>query len=767
MGFNTVRVDGAWLPLDPVPNLERHREHDIELLISDLEAPKSSQSIAPELLRRALSLGGGSIHMPGEEEKIFSQHLHCPRCEQGFAPLDPRLFSFNSRHGACPACEGIGTERRLNVDCLVGPTEAPLRESLFRFSRAPHWKGWLKNTLRKMEEFWVQRLGVTPDLSFDALKPDIREMILRGKPGSLKGLIPLVEGLDEDESNWNEARQFFRDEPCAACGGQRLNGQARAVRVKGWTIGELVHQNLVDFERTWKGLEFDPREKPIAQPVWKEIAERIRFLREVGLDYLALDRAGDTLSGGETQRIRLAAQLGSNLRGVCYILDEPTIGLHPIDNERLLESLDKLKSKGNTIVVVEHDAETMRRADALIELGPGAGRDGGRIVAQGSFSDLCRDPATLTGRWFGSSTAVSLRNPERAPPGGGGWLEVHGARARNLKGIHARIPLAAVTCVTGVSGAGKSTLVNEVVGEGLKERLGKRYRGCGVQLEDMTGHEAIRRVLEVDHNPIGRTPRSIPATYVGVWDDIRKLFALLPEARARGYSPGRFSFNVKGGRCEVCKGQGEARVEMHFLPDVFVPCETCGGKRFNEETLAVRFKEMHIADVLGMTIEEGAGLFEAFPRIRGPMKILRDLGLGYLTLGQPSPSLSGGEAQRIKLAGEVGNHRVHTLYILDEPTTGLHRADVKRLLDVLDALTSQGHTVLVVEHNLDFIWASDWIIDLGPGSGDRGGRVVAEGRPEEILGRSKQSATARALRNHLKDSGLPGRKGRSRVTRQG
>ena len=753
MGYETVRVDGALLPLKPVPVLERHREHDIEVLVPGVESRDLPRSELEEKVRQALALGGGTLHLEGRESKVFSEHLYCPHCHQGLAPLDPRLFSFNSRHGWCPACNGIGSAKRLNVERLAGPSDVPLKHGLLQLLRTVGKGDGIATQAKRLERYWIEALGVNPELSFSSLAPKVRETILQGSEGKMQGLLSLLGQVTEDDKAWSALEPFFDDVPCSQCKGQRLNPQARSVFFKEWTLGDLIHMSVSDFRKEWRTFKFAQHEIPIAGPISKEITERLAFLKEVGLDYLALDRSGDTLSGGETQRIRLASQLGSNLRGVCYILDEPTIGLHPTDNERLLDSLGQLKKKGNTIIVVEHDTETMKRADTLIELGPGAGRAGGLLVAEGSFNTLCHDPRTLTGQWFGKPLGELFNIPPARKPGEAGWLEVFGAKARNLKNLHVRIPLGMLTCITGVSGAGKSTLLNEVIYRGLTDRLGRRYGGYNPAIEGMSGHEAIHRVMEVDHNPIGRTPRSIPGTYVGVWDEIRKLFASLPEAKARGFSPGRFSFNVKSGRCETCKGQGEVRVEMHFLPDVYVPCESCGGARFNTETLAVTFKGKTIADVLAMTIDEAAGHFEAFPRIAGPLRILSDLGLGYLTLGQPSPTLSGGEAQRIKLAGELGNLRIPTLYILDEPTTGLHRADVKRLLDVLRALTANGHTLLVIEHNMDFVWASDYVVDLGPGSGEQGGRIVAQGTPEEIVRKPGRSATARALSAYRKDDG--------------
>ncbi|MEJ2169112.1 MAG: excinuclease ABC subunit UvrA [Desulfobacterales bacterium] len=658
-GFKEARIDGKTIALDEGMALSRYHEHTIELVVGRLPSTNLDQ-----LVTKALKEGNGSLILTDRSanEEVFSLSGICPACGIGLEPLDPRLFSFNSKQGACRHCGGLG---------VSGYSETEDEEPV----------------------------GITV---------------------------------------------------CDKCGGSRLKPQALAVKVGGHSIWDLVQLPARDMFAVIKKLKFSARQRPVAEPVVAEILTRLSLLNQLGLSYLSLARSGDTLSGGEAQRVRLAAQLGSNLTGVCYILDEPTIGLHARDNRILIDALQTLRDRGNSILVVEHDEETIRAADTIIDLGPGAGRDGGRVVATGTLSELKRVKSSITGALLDGqprkivSQLRSCKNTE--------CVTVQGAVTNNLKNIRVDFPLGRLICVTGVSGSGKSSLLKETLYKGLRNRLLKKQYPAGA-CKDIKGWRYLQRVLEVDHSPIGRTPRSVPASYVGFLGDIRKLFSMTPAARARGYKPGRFSFNVAEGRCDACKGQGRPKVEMSFLPDVYVPCEVCRGKRYNKETLAVQYKGKNIADVLEMTFAEAVRFFSAVPAIRRAVQFVCDVGLGYLCLGQPSPTLSGGEAQRIKLAKQlVKRTNGHTLYVLDEPTTGLHLADIQRLIGVLQALADEGNTVAIIEHNMEVIKEADYIIDLGPEGGDEGGRIVATGSPQEILKHADKSHTARCFAKYLKGS---------------
>ncbi|MEK7367523.1 MAG: excinuclease ABC subunit UvrA, partial [candidate division NC10 bacterium] len=704
-GFVRARVDGTLRELEQPIELDKQKKHTIEVVVDRLVVkPDVARRLADSLeIATRLAEGIVTVSVADGPELTFSEKLACITCGVSYPEISPRVFSFNNPHGACPACGGLGTQVDGRSDAALASTE----------------EGFLGSSARYLDRRYKET-------SSSRVREAIEEYVER----------------------------LYSIRPCKACGGARLRKESLAIKVAGLSIAEVTRMSVKEGLAFFEGLRLSEKDQEIARRILKEIRERLGFLVNVGLEYLTLDRTAATLAGGEGQRIRLATQIGSSLVGVLYILDEPSIGLHQRDNVRLLNTLKRLRDLGNTVIVVEHDEETIRSADHVIDLGPGAGVSGGQVVVAGPPEAIMASPRSLTGRYLARELQIPV--PPRRRPHTGLYLTIVGAREHNLKGIDVEIPLGLFTCVTGVSGSGKSTLVSEILRKALAAELYGSREEPGAH-DKILGVERLDKVIEIDQAPIGRTPRSNPATYTGVFSFIRELYALTPDARVRGYKPGRFSFNVKGGRCEACEGDGILRIEMHFLPDIYVTCEVCRGKRYNRETLEILYKGKSIADVLDMTVAEALGFFEKIPRIREKLQTLHDVGLGYIKLGQSATTLSGGEAQRVKLSRELSKRATgRTLYILDEPTTGLHFHDIRQLLEVLHRLTDAGNTVLVIEHNLDVIKTADWIIDLGPEGGDAGGRVVATGTPEEVAA-GPGSYTGQFLRRVLDGRGLPAR----------
>ena len=741
-GFLRARVDGVLRALDDEIQLDKRRNHTIEVVVDRLLVKRGIEKRLEAAIEVATKLSSGLVLVAvvNGEERLYSQKLACTVCGTSVAQLEPRSFSFNSPYGACPECHGLGSRWTFDPSKVIADASKPLLDG----GLGPGAGSW---TMQQELETLAKRTKINLKTPFEKLSKAARTVLLNGADGAPGILGILQQAYDNSTEGYREwLTDYMSPVECAECGGKRLQRASLAVQVKNFSIVEFTALPVARALVTVRNWEFGEREMQIAGRVLDEIRRRLEFLSAVGLDYLSLERSAATLSGGEAQRIRLATQIGSKLRGVLYVLDEPSIGLHPRDNGRLLETLAHLRDMGNTVLVVEHDAETIERADYVIDLGPGAGRLGGNLVAAGNPKAIARNTQSLTGQYLSGAQEIPVPRERRAP--GENQLRIRGARHHNLKNLDVEIPLGLLTVVTGVSGSGKSTLVNEILYRSLAQEIYGSHEEPG-EHDAIDGIGLLDKVIRIDQAPIGRTPRSNPATYTGLFTAIRDLYAMLPESRERGYKPGRFSFNVKGGRCEACQGDGQKRIEMNFLPDVYVTCDVCRGRRYNSETLQVKFKGYSIADLLDTTVEDVLPLMENIPQIRAKLETLHDVGLGYVHLGQSSTTLSGGEAQRIKLAKELSKRQTgRTFYLLDEPTTGLHFDDVRKLLDVLQRLVGLGNTVVVIEHNLDVIKTADWIVDLGPDGGEYGGRVVACGTPEQVA-RSKKSYTAEALRRVL------------------
>ena len=745
-GYVRARVDGVLVELDRPPALNKKTQHSIDVVVDRLAVKPGLGARLQDSVETALRLGGGLISIAREtgdghwQDTLYSELYACPDCGVSLEELTPRMFSFNSPYGACPTCAGLGTRLEIDPELVVPDPRRSISEGAVEaFKPGPGMPVWYAHRVRRA----AMEFGISLHAPFGKLRRASQKLLLHGSTArqetrhqaEFEGVIPVLQyRFEHSDSDAVKKRimQYMSVLPCTTCHGARLRPESLAVTVAGCSISELCLLSVADAAQFFEGLRFDKERAVIARQVLKQVRERLRFLSDVGLGYLTLDRSSGTLAGGEAQRIRLATQVGSGLVGVCYVLDEPSIGLHQRDNARLIKTLRRLQGLGNTVIVVEHDEATIRQADHILDLGPGAGEHGGRVVAQGTAADLARSPESLTGQYLSGARTIPVPAARR-PVDDARCIRIRGARLNNLRRLDVRFPLGVFTCVTGVSGSGKSSLVTETLCKALAHQL-HRARDRGGPCDAIENVELVDKVIQIDQSPIGRTPRSNPATYTGAFGEIRQLFAQTKEAKIRGYKPGRFSFNVKGGRCEACEGQGTKRIEMHFLPDIFVRCEECKGQRYNRETLEVRYRGKNIADVLNMTVEEAAAFFENFPRLKRILDTLADVGMDYVRLGQASTTLSGGEAQRVKLSAELGKRATgSTLYILDEPTTGLHFADISKLLDVLDRLVSRGNSVVIIEHNLDVIKCADWIIDLGPEGGEAGGRIVAEGAPEQVM----------------------------------